>query len=133
MENRTAPYGALLLRVALGAVLISHALLKLLVFTLPGAAAFFNSLGFPGWLAYPVTYGELLAGAALIAGFRVRLVAAVMVLELLGATSVHLHNGWAFTSKGGGWEYPLFLAVAAAVVALFGAGAHSLDARREPV
>lgn len=39
MENRTAPYGALLLRVALGAVLISHALLKLLVFMLPGAGA----------------------------------------------------------------------------------------------
>ena len=31
-----APYGALVLRVALGTMYIAHALLKLVVFTLPG-------------------------------------------------------------------------------------------------
>jgi putative oxidoreductase len=131
MSPTTAPYGALLLRVALGAVLIAHGLLKVLVFTLPGTADFFVSVGFPGWLAYPVTVAELAGGVALIVGFKVCPVAAVMALELLGATSVHLPNGWAFDSKDGGWGYPAFLAVTAAVVALLGAGAHGLDGRRQ--
>ncbi|MEO8296961.1 MAG: DoxX family protein [Burkholderiales bacterium] len=131
MNPTTAPYGALLLRVALGVVLIAHGLLKVLVFTLPGTAEFFASVGFPGWMAYPVTLAELAGGAALIVGFQVRLVAAVMAVELLGATSVHLHNGWTFDSKDGGWEYPAFLVVAAVVVSLLGAGAHALDGRNQ--
>lgn len=130
MNSSSAPYGALLLRVALGIVLIAHGLLKLLVFTLPGTVEFFVSVGFPGWLAYVATFGELLAGALLIAGYMVRPVAGVMVLELLGAASVHMHNGWTFDSKDGGWEYPVFLAAASAALALLGAGAHGFDTRR---
>jgi putative oxidoreductase len=36
------PYGALLLRLTLGLVFVAHALLKLLVFSLPGTAASFG-------------------------------------------------------------------------------------------
>lgn len=129
IDTRTAPYGALLLRLALGVMFIAHGWLKLTVFTLPGTAEFFASVGFPGWLAYPVTFAELIGGAALILGFQVRPVAAVLCLELLGAASVHRNNGWTFDSPNGGWEYPVFLAAAAAVLALLGAGALSLDAR----
>ena len=42
IDNRTAPYAATLLRVSLGVMFIAHALLKLLVFTLPGSAQFFD-------------------------------------------------------------------------------------------
>jgi putative oxidoreductase len=56
---------ALLLRLTLGTVLIAHGLLKVLMFTLPGAAGFFTSIGFPGWLAYVVTGVELAAGLAM--------------------------------------------------------------------
>lgn len=47
IDMRTAAYGLLLLRVGLGAMCLAHALLKLLVFTLPGAARFFESAGLP--------------------------------------------------------------------------------------
>ena len=50
IDARTAPYAALLLRVALGAMFIAHALLKYYVFTLPGTAPFFQPLGLPGAL-----------------------------------------------------------------------------------
>ena len=126
IDSRTAPYGALILRLALGVMFIAHGLLKLLVFTLPGTVDFFASVGFPGWLAYPVTFGELGAGLLLMLGLWVRPVAALMCLELLGASSVHLHNGWTFDAPNGGWEYPVFLAVTAAAVALLGAGACAL-------
>ena len=43
--------GVTLLRVSLGVMWIAHALLKLLVFTLPGTAQFFESVGIPGVLA----------------------------------------------------------------------------------
>jgi hypothetical protein len=36
IDARLAPYGIFLLRVALGAMFIAHALLKYLVFTMPG-------------------------------------------------------------------------------------------------
>ena len=47
-------YAALILRIGLGAMFIAHGLLKVMVFTLPGTAAFFAQVGFPGWLAYVV-------------------------------------------------------------------------------
>ncbi|MCI1011346.1 DoxX family membrane protein, partial [Pseudomonas oryzihabitans] len=56
MTDRTSSYAPLLLRLALGAMFLAHGLTKLLVFTLPGTAGFFASVGFPGWLAYPVTF-----------------------------------------------------------------------------
>lgn len=118
-----ASYGATLLRVTLGVILLAHGLLKVLVFTLPGTAGFFASQGFPAWLAYPVVAGELLGGIALIAGFEARLVALASLPILLGALAVHSGNGWLFTSPNGGWEYPALLVVLAANVALLGEGA----------
>ncbi len=67
-----ADYGATLLRVSLGVMWIAHALLKWLVFTLPGTAQFFASVGFPGGLAYPVFAFELLGGVALVLGIYAR-------------------------------------------------------------
>jgi putative oxidoreductase len=52
-------YGIALLRVSLGITWIAHALLKWFVFTLPGTARYFESVGFPGFLAYPVFGIEL--------------------------------------------------------------------------
>ncbi len=47
LDTRTAPYGIFVLRVALGAMWISHALLKYIVFTMPGFAGFLGSQGLP--------------------------------------------------------------------------------------
>jgi putative oxidoreductase len=119
-------WGATLLRVSLGAMWIAHALLKLLVFTLPGTAQFFDSVGFPGFLAYPVFAVELLGGLMLVLGLYARQAALALVPVMLAAMSVHLGNGWVFTSPGGGWEYPLFLAVASVAQWLLGDGAWAL-------
>jgi putative oxidoreductase len=104
--------GITLMRVSLGVMWISHALLKLLVFTLPGTAAYFASIGFPGFLAYPVFAAELAGGALLIAGVYARQVSLALVPVMAVAAWVHAPNGWVHTSAGGGWEYPVFLTVA---------------------
>ena len=117
---------ALVLRLALGITLLAHGLLKLLVFSLPGTVGFFASIGFPGWLAYPVVAFEIVGGVLLVLGLYTCPIAAVAVLELLGAARVHLGNGWVFSNPKGGWEYPVFLAVTALAVALAGEGRYAL-------
>ncbi len=107
IDTRTAPYAALLLRLALGTMFVAHALLKLFVFTLPGTAQFFESLGLPAALAYVTFAAELVGGALLILGIGTRWVAAALIPFLLGAASVHLGNGWLFSAPKGGWEYPV--------------------------
>ena len=126
IDNRTAPYAAFVLRAALGVMFIAHALLKYSVFTLPGTAKFFESLGLPGPLAYLTFAAELIGGALILAGLGTRWVALALVPVLLGATWVHAGNGWLFTAPNGGWEYPAFLAVAAAVQAMLGDGKYAL-------
>jgi len=126
MYDQRAAYAALLLRLALGTMFIAHALLKYLVFTLPGTEQFFVSVGLPGFLAYVTFAVEMIGGVLLIAGFKTRIVALALVPVLLGATWVHAGNGWLFTSPNGGWEYPAFWTVALAVQALLGDGAFAL-------
>ncbi len=129
--NTTIPFGIALLRVSLGVVFIAHSLyLKLVVFTLPGTAAFFESIGLPGTAAYAVFMVEAVGGVALVLGLQTRLAAAALLPVALGATWAHLGAGWLFTNEGGGWEYPLFLAVATGAQGLLGAGALSIDGYR---
>lgn len=122
VQNHVA-YGITLLRVSLGVMWIAHALLKLLVFTLPGTAQFFVSVGYPGILAYPVFAVELLGGVALVLGVYARQAALVLVPVMAVAASVHFGNGWVHTSPNGGWEYPVFLIVASVALWLLGDGA----------
>ena len=126
IDARTAPYAALLLRVALGAMFIAHALLKYYVFTLPGTAQFFQSLGLPGALAYLTFWAELAGGVLILAGVYARWAGAALVPVLLGATWAHAGNGWLFSAANGGWEYPAFLAAAALVQVLLGDGRFAL-------
>jgi putative oxidoreductase len=132
IDARTAPYAALVLRVTLGVMFIAHSLvLKYFVFTLPGTAQFFESLGLPGALAYVTFWAELLGGIALVAGFATRWVALALIPILLGATWVHIGNGWVFSAANGGWEYPVFLIAASLVQSLLGDGKYALTLKKE--
>ena len=127
IDVRTAPYAAFVLRVALGAMFIAHSLiLKHFMFSLPGTAQFFESLGLPGALAYLTFWAELLGGIALLAGIGTRWVAIALVPILVGAAWVHAGNGWVFSAPNGGWEYPVFLIVASLAQALLGDGRFAL-------
>lgn len=125
--TNTQQIGPLVLRLALGVMFVAHAALKIFVFTLPGTAAFFATQGFPGWTAYPVVAGELVAGVLLLAGVQVRLASLATLPILIGALAVHLPNGWVFSAPNGGWEYPAFLIVLVIVQALIGEGAYALQ------
>jgi len=125
IDSRTAPFGLLLLRVTLGALLIVHFLNKLLIFTPAGTARMFGGLGLPPQLAYFVMTVEITTGLALIVGIWPRVAALVALPVLVGAVVFfHAHNGFAYNAPhGGGWEYPGFWAICLLVQVLGGDGA----------
>lgn len=123
---------ATLLRVTSGALLLTHGLTKLIVFTPAGTAAFFESIGFPGITAYPVMAGEIGLGLAMILGVWPRLAALAALPILLGSIIPHAGNGFTFSNAGGGWEFPVFWSVVLVVQALLGGGALALGRAFSP-
>ena len=118
---------ALLLRLSLGIMFYAHAWVKIKVLTPAGTAKYFESLGVPGTLAYATMAAEIAGGTLLILGIETRWVALLLVPLMLGTiVLVHGKNGWMFTNKDGGWEYPAFWTVGLLVLALLGDGSAAL-------
>jgi len=115
-------WGLSILRIHLGVILLAHGWLKISVFTIAGTVGYFASLGLPSIVAYLTIFGEIAGGVALILGIQTRLAAALSVPIMLGATFVHLSNGWLFSAEGGGWEFPASLTIIALTIALMGSG-----------
>ncbi len=126
IDNQTAPYAALLLRVSLGVLLLAHGLLlKVFTFGIPGTVGFFESIGYPGFFAYLVILGEIGGGIALILGVWTRAISLLLLPILIGATLQHAGNGWLFSAANGGWEFPAFWTITLIVQALLGDGAYA--------
>ena len=121
------PYAAVILRLSLGALFLAHGLLKLLVFKPSGTAAYFRSLGLPGFVGYLTMAAELGGGTLLILGIATSFVALALIPLILGTIfMVHGSKGWLFTNEGGGWEFPAFWTAALLVQVLLGSGALSV-------
>lgn len=123
--------GLLVLRLALGLLLVGHGSQKLFGFFggpgLAGTSGFFHSVGFrPGRpMAFVAGVSELTAGTLLALGLFTPLAAAGVIGTLVAAGSIHLSAGlW---GQNGGYELPLVYVVSAAALAFTGAGAYSLD------
>ena len=123
-----ADLAATILRVSMGFLFLAHVWLKLVIFTPAGTVGFFESLGFPGFLAYIVIAAELAGGIALIVGVATRWVSLALVPVLLGSIyAPHGAAGFFFSNEGGGWEFPAFWTVTLIVQALLGDGAFSMN------
>jgi len=96
---------------------------------IPPLSGFLAKVGFPAELAGPVIAVELVGGILILAGVYARHVALLLIPVMAAASSVHLANGWVFSSAGGGWEYPAFLIVASFALWLLGDGAFALRSR----
>lgn len=123
--------GLLLLRLAIGGVVLAHGLQKFGQLGGPGlqgVAGFFGGLGFrpaPAW-ATLVALVETVGAALLILGLLTPLAGLLIAADLLVAIVVaHWPRFW---SQDGGLEFPLPLAAGALALALVGPGAWSLDA-----
>lgn len=126
-------FGLLLIRVGFGLALAAHGSQKLFGifggFGIAGTGGYFESLGFRPGRPYATLagVGELVGGLAFAVGLFTPLASALLMASMLVAIlGVHLEKG--FFSQGGGYEYPLLIAVVTAGIAFTGAGAASLDA-----
>ena len=132
MTSQTNPnYGPLITRLSLGGILLSHGLLKVLIFTVPGTVGYFASLGLPAIAAYLTVLAEIAGGTAILLGLYTRLASLLSIPLLLGAVWAHAGNGWMFSAEGGGWEFPVLLVLLAIAVAFQGSGPFAL--RKLPV
>ena len=108
-----------LLRISLGIMYVTHSvLLKIATYGFDGTAQYFESIGLPSALAYLTIAAEAIGGVLLIAGYKAREIAVLLIPILVGAVWAHAGNGWVFSNAGGGWEYPLFLIAVSVAVAL---------------
>lgn len=124
------PQATALLRVISGGFLLTHGLIKLIVFTPAGTAGFFESIGFPGFFAYPVMAGEIGLGLALLLGIMTRWAALAAIPILVGSIIPHAGNGFLFSNAGGGWEFPVFWTLILIVQAMLGDGAYAIGSVR---
>jgi putative oxidoreductase len=120
----------LLVRLALGIVMLPHGLQKTLgLFGGPGFSGtmgMFTSQGMPALLAFLVILSESLGSLGLILGFLTRVAALGCSSVMLGAIAmVHWQNGffmnWFGKQAGEGFEYHI-LALGMALALLIGGG-----------
>ena len=120
------------LRVAAGLFLVPHGVQKLFGwmggYGIEGTGQFFETqLGFANGALAALAAGsvETFGGILLAFGLLTRPAATAIAVMLLVASTVHLANGFFWTS--GGWEYPMLWAIVAARFAVRGGGRLSLD------
>lgn len=122
--DRLQPLALLLLRIALGAVMVAHGSHKVFGH-LHDHAKLVAGLGLPGWMGYLSAFTEFLGGLLVLAGLFTRAAAFAICIDLFVAIwKVHWHNG--LTGEHG-FEFPLALASIAFALIFFGAGSISID------
>jgi putative oxidoreductase len=121
--NSLQPWGALLLRLALGTPLAFHGYQKVVPHgALDHYSHYIATLGLPYWLGYVSAFTELIGGACLILGLLTRLVAALVAINMLVALfKIGIHE------KLDGWSYIAALAAIAIMLIFYGAGKLALD------
>lgn len=126
--ERYEDYGKLLLRLALGGLILFHGVAKL-TGGIDFIADVVTKAGLPAFIAYGVYIGEVVAPALVIAGWYSRIAAAVIAINIVFALGL-VHMPELFTLGGsGGWALELqgmFLFTAVAVT-LLGPGRFSIN------
>ena len=121
--TRSDDTGKLILRLALGILILLHGIAKLST-GVSGVGGMLASHGLPSALAYLVYIGEIVAPALVIIGFYTRPAALIIVINMLVALwLVHTADLFAL-GKSGGWALELqgMFLFGAVAVAFLGAG-----------
>jgi putative oxidoreductase len=125
----TYDYASLLLRLAVGGVMLAHGIKHLR--GKEKTSRWFAAIGFRSstmqWFASTAT--EIGVGVLLIAGFLTAAAAAgVIGIMTVAFVSVHKAAGfWVTARPDEGWEYVMVLSVATAALAIMGPGEISVD------
>ncbi|MCP4552192.1 MAG: DoxX family protein [Bacteroidetes bacterium] len=118
--SKNIDLGLLILRIAVGALMLLHGIAKL------KGVSFIEGMldrnGLPAFLAYGVYVTEIIAPLLIIIGFRTRLASAAYVFGVLFAVFL-VHSGDIFTLNAhGGWGIELLGLYLLGAIALFFTG-----------
>jgi|SRR5271154_1265425 len=127
--DRLQPLALLVMRLALGAVMVGHGYHK--VFGgLHHHVQLVTSLGLPGWTAYLSAFTEFFGGMLVLIGLFTRAAAFAICINMsVAIAKVHFHNG---LMGDHGYEFPLALAALAFGLVFLGGGAIAFDHIRAP-
>ena len=122
--------GKLLLRLTLGILMLLHGIAKLR-YGVSGIEGMVTSHGLPGFLAYGVFVGEVIAPLLVISGFYSRIGGLIIAFNMIVAIAL-AHSAQLFDiGKQGGWALELqgFFLFTALAVALIGPGKFAINRR----
>ena len=129
-RNGQHDLGKLVLRLALGMLILLHGIAKLKGGVAP-IEGMLQAHGLPAFLAYGAYVGEVLAPLLVIAGFHARIGAALMAINMLFAIALAHMGQLGQLNDTGGWaiELQAMYLAAAIAVALVGPGRLSINQR----
>lgn len=120
-------FGKFLLRLAVGGLMLFHGLHKLFS-GIDGISGMLIAKGLPGFIAYGVLVGEVIAPCLIILGILTRPAALVLAFTMIVAwLMVGINETWAL-DKTGAWaiESLVYFFIGALAVAFLGAGRFSV-------
>jgi putative oxidoreductase len=127
--KRLQPFALLVMRLALGAIMIAHGYKKVF-------GGFHEhqhivaGLVIPAWMAYLSTITEFVGGIAIVLGPFTQFFSLAFFIEMLVAIwKVHWKHG--LTAQEG-YEFPLALVAIAFALVCFGAGPYALSLGKRP-
>ncbi|WP_018949373.1 DoxX family protein [Thioalkalivibrio sp. ALMg11] len=123
MDNTLDDSGKLVLRLALGIMILLHGIAKL-TGGISGIEGMVTNAGLPAIIAYGVYIGEILAPILVIIGLYSRIGAVIIAINMVFAIAlVHTHEVFLLTATGG-WALELqgMFLFAAIALALTGPG-----------
>ncbi|QMO21869.1 DoxX family protein [Escherichia fergusonii] len=120
-------FGKLLLRLAVGGLMLFHGVHKLFA-GIDGISGMLIAKGFPGFIAYGVLIGEVVAPVLIILGILTRPSALVIALTMVVAWLMVGMGITGMLDKTGAWaiESLVYFFVAALAVAFLGAGRYAV-------
>jgi putative oxidoreductase len=129
-DSQSVDTGKLILRLTIGGLLLLHGISKL-INGIGFLVQMLEGKGLPGVMAYGVYIGEVIAPILLILGFRARIGAILVALNMLVAISL-VHTKEILTlGKSGGWaiELPALFLLGAIAILFLGAGRYAMSTR----
>lgn len=130
-RNGQHDFGKLVLRLAVGVLILLHGIAKLKGGVSP-IEGMLQAHGLPAFLAYGAYIGEVLAPLLVIAGFHARIGAALIAINMLFAIALaHMGQIGQLDPQSGGWALELqgMFLFSAITVALIGPGRFSINQR----
>lgn len=120
MQTENIQLAITIIRIAVAGNMLIHGIARISIGGVVPFDGFLSSIGFPPYMAWFITFFEILSAIAIIGGKWIVPLSMIFILELLvGIILVHLPSGWFVVGAGrNGMEYSVLLIIGFAATIL---------------